>query len=53
MDSDLAELIVKIGAIALVIWIGRRIYVKRPGIFSNRLKDIKRERAQDEDSRPL
>jgi len=50
MNKELAQLIGNIFAILTMVWIGRRIWVGHPGIFSNRLKTIKREREQDKDS---
>jgi hypothetical protein len=58
MDKDLAELIGYVVGIVVIVLIwratkGDKTMRPRPGIFSNRLKDAKRERAEDQEAKPL
>jgi hypothetical protein len=55
MDKDVAELLGYVVGGLLMFFLWRKIRPAKPraGIFDNRLKDIKKERAEDQDSNPL
>jgi hypothetical protein len=58
MDKDLVQLISYMVAIVVIVLIwratkGDKTMRPRPGVFSNRLKDAKREHAEDQEAKPL